>query len=188
MKFPMTGLRVLLAAVLAAGWGCGEREDRGAASTQLAAAAPIELAAEARQSLLELLDAYEEIRSLLAQDKTEGVAEAAGRLSQLGERAAGSVPEILRERLRKLVMSAAHLKEAGSKDLEHARRAFGEVSRPVVGLLSAVPSLARERFIFQCPMVPGDNYNKWVQTKKEISNPYMGMKMAGCGTPSEWRE
>lgn len=188
MKLSKTGLWALLTPALAAGWGCSEKEDPGAASTRPAAVAPVELTAEAQQSLLELLGSYEEIRSLLAQDKTEGVAEAAGRLSQLGERAAGSVPEVLRDRLRKLVLRSAHLKEAGSKDLKHARRAFGEVSRDVVGLLSAVPSLARDRFVFQCPMVPADNYPKWVQTRKEISNPYMGTKMGECGLPSDWSE
>jgi Cu(I)/Ag(I) efflux system membrane fusion protein len=77
---------------------------------------------------------------------------------------------------------ATRLKAGGSADDQ--RRTFGDLSRAVVSLLSEHSTLARGRYVFQCPMAQG--YQKWVQTGERLENPYMGGRMLRCGSSSEW--
>jgi hypothetical protein len=129
---------------------------------------------------------YEKVRAILADDKTEGTSELAVALRTAAEQAGPKVSGVARIHLRDLGEAATRLKEEGDKDILKARRAFGEASRAVIGLVSIEPSLARGRHVFLCPMTK-NTYNKWVQTGPELSNPYMGKEMPGCGTATDWR-
>jgi hypothetical protein len=144
------------------------------------------LTGEARQSIEAALGAYEQVRALLAEDRIEKLTEAADRLEQTAGEAARKVAGPLRADLDSLAAAARRLGETPTAQMEEVRRAFGEVSRPVVRLLSAERSLAEGRHVFECPMATG--YNKWVQPGPTISNPYMGTQMSWCGAKTEWRE
>lgn len=100
----------------------------------------------------------------------------------MAERAADKSEEGLQKHLKEASQTAGALKDA--KDLPAARLAFGELSRHIVGALHAEPTLRRRRYVYKCPMVK-EGYAFWVQTTKEVSNPYMGKKMLRCGEPSE---
>jgi membrane fusion protein, copper/silver efflux system len=126
--------------------------------------------------------AYERARALLADDKLEGVAEAAAEMEAAAKAAAPKAPEAQKPQLEALAAAAAGLK--ATKSIDEARKSFGEVSRTVVTLVAADPALAKGRYAFECPMAPA--YKKWVQTSAEISNPYMGKKMLACGMESSW--
>ena len=136
----------------------------------------------AQDSTAETLATYEKIRSLLAEDKVEGVSKEAERLAKVAERAADKSEEGVQKHLKAASQAAGTLKDA--KDLPAARLAFGELSRHVVGLLNAEPTLRRGRYVYRCPMVK-EGYALWVQTAKEVSNPYMGKKMLRCGESAE---
>lgn len=142
----------------------------------------LQVPAAAQSEIAETMAAYESIRSLLADDKTEGVSKEAERLARVADRAADRSGETLKEHLKAVSRAAGTLKDA--KDLRDARLAFGELSRHIVGVLHAEPSLRRGRYVYKCPMVK-EGYALWVQTAKEVSNPYMGKKMLRCGEPSE---
>ncbi len=74
----------------------------------------------------------------------------------------------------------------GESDLVKARAAFGELSRAVVAVVAADPSLQPGRFLFQCPMAKG--YQRWVQLEEKMANPYMGKRMLECGeVVSVWK-
>ena len=77
------------------------------------------------------------------------------------------------------------LKAMSKSEANAVRKAFGEVSRPLVALLSASPQLRAGRHVFTCPMAQG--YKKWIQTSDQISNPYMGTSMPMCGSGSDWK-
>lgn len=142
----------------------------------------LSLAGFQASSLDEAFGAYEKIRALLADDKVEGVGREAERLEKAAAKAAEGASQARNPHFREIAGAAAPLKDA--KDLPAARRAFGNLSREVVELLAAEPALARGRFVYRCPMVK-EGYAKWVQTKKEVSNPYFGKEMLRCGTPAE---
>jgi hypothetical protein len=85
--------------------------------------------------------------------------------------------------LEALAAAAEALPQAG-EELGAVRQKFANVSQHLVGVIAAEPSLAEGRYVFECPMVEG--YQKWVQAKNEIANPYMGSAMLDCGMVSKW--
>ena len=60
-------------------------------------------------------------------------------------------------------------------DLATAREAFYEVSKPMVRLNELLAG-GRLKVVY-CSMAK----KSWLQRQEEISNPYYGLKMAGCG-------
>jgi hypothetical protein len=141
------------------------------------------LSKEAQQALNEVFASYEKLRSLLAADKAEGISKEAETLKAVSQEASKKAPA-LKTQLDSLVSTAEQLKVSEGK-IEESRKAFGEVSKSIVALAVAEPSLQSGRFIFECPMAAG--YQKWVQTNAVISNPHMGAKMLGCGTTTTWK-
>jgi len=133
---------------------------------------------DVQDPIAETMATYEKIRSLLADDKVEGLSKEAERLAKVASDAADRSQEALKARFLAAAKAAVKVKEA--KDLASARLAFGDVSREVVEILRTDPTLARGRYVYRCPMVK-EGYALWVQAEKEISNPYMGKAMARCG-------
>lgn len=125
---------------------------------------------------------YERIRSLLAGDQFEAFFQEADRLSEFAGRAAHRSEGPLKARFEAAAKSAARFKDA--KDLPKARLVFGELSREFVEILRLDPNLAPGLTVYRCPMVK-EGYALWIQTGKEISNPYMGKSMEQCGVPVE---
>jgi len=127
-----------------------------------------------------VLAPYEECRAALAADKTDGVAESATRIATSAATGEAAVPAAARQSMSEIAEAAAKLGATKADDLEAVRLAFGEVSKPVVALLGAVPTAAAKYHVFECPMAKG--FNRWVQPGAETSNPYMGTKMLKCGS------
>lgn len=154
-------------------------------------AAAVELSAqeypdELLQSLLGALEDYEDVRSLLAQDRIEGLAAEALQLTA-GLDAAASQGDELPDRLAALLEEALRAAQSleSTKDLESARAAFGEVSRLLIPVVALDERLSHNRHVFRCPMVQ-DGFNKWMQPSEKIENPFMGQAMPGCGEPADW--
>lgn len=167
--------------------GAGNKEEPRSSAPEKApplSAAPETLSADRQQSIRRALDAYEQVRGQLARDEVAGVAASASVLEQAANEAAGKAPENLRVHLEGITSSARSLKDMPKNDAGAVRQAFGDVSRSVVALLAAEPSLQQGRHVFECPMAQG--YKKWVQPTANLSNPYMGTRMPTCGSASEW--
>lgn len=65
-------------------------------------------------------------------------------------------------------------------DLEAARLVFGDLSKAYLTHIAATPALQNEGLIaFRCPMAKG--YQRWVELKEPMRNPYMGKVMLDCG-------
>jgi hypothetical protein len=127
---------------------------------------------------------YEQIRAALASDDGSHVPAISARLAQAAREAAANAPGTTEPALRELSGAAEALGALSSSDLGDLRIAFGDVSRAVVSLIVADPSLADGRYIFRCPMTMG--YKKWVQTSADLENPYMGSRMLHCGSGTKW--
>ncbi len=98
-----------------------------------------------------LLARYEAIRAELAMDNLEGARTTANNLP-------GNV-------------NATVIARADT--LNTARMAFKKLSAEAIALGAGVDGFV----IVHCPMVEAD----WLQTSREISNPYLGKKMPTCG-------
>jgi Cu(I)/Ag(I) efflux system membrane fusion protein len=132
----------------------------------------------------EILTHYENARQTLATDTDEGVAEKGraihGILESLAadwsaERA-GVDPteaEAARALLPELTEAAAALAE--SSDIQTARDAFYELSKPLVRLRGAVRGDVP--VVAYCSMAK----RSWLQPEGELGNPYYGRSMPTCG-------
>lgn len=166
---------VVLAGFAALG-GC--KKEQGSEST---AAQSVTQSSTDLKDVESVFFAYEKIRLKLAADDTTVQADAKA-LGDAATVASETSPASLKSHLQSVAKAGAALAEAqGGADV--VRKAFGEVSRPVVAILAAEPRLAEGRHVFECPMAQG--YKKWVQTSEEISNPYMGSRMLACGSKSK---
>ena len=171
MRIPLVALVLLVVAV-----GCSKNppEDQ---STESATTPTANDAA-----FVDAATAYETLRAALAQDDLEKSKLAA---SAAAKAARASLPKAGTQKANLEAMAQAADAIAAAPDLTAQRREFGELSRHLISLMVAVPSLQKSRFVFSCPMAKG--YKKWVQVKKKMENPYMGQEMLECGSESEWK-
>lgn len=165
------------AVIGASGWlaACSKGKDATAPQTSLPAAT--------RADIDKVVSAYELVREALAEDRADVRLQSAT-LADAAQASSEAAPQSLREPLEELSSAARQLAEIESGDLNAARSGFGQVSRALIAVLSAEPSLQRGRYVYECPMAKG--YKKWVQVSEAVSNPYMGSEMLECGTEAEF--
>jgi hypothetical protein len=113
-----------------------------------------------------ILGHYEAVRTALLADRTAGVPDHAKAIAGLSKSAPADLgPQI----------AAAAFKLAAAKDLNAARDAFYELSKPLVRWREAAGS--KRHVVAFCPM----KKRSWLQPKGEIGNPYYGKSMPRCG-------
>ena len=132
-----------------------------------------------------LVDHYEYAREALVEDQAEAAVTAAAKVAKQAERAQTSASKKEKPLLADVAKQAKLLSTTSAKDMPAVRRAFGELSRALIVLAIARPSLRSQLHIFRCPMAEG--YKKWVQRTKKLANPYMGQSMPRCGSSSQWK-
>jgi hypothetical protein len=152
--------------------------DAGAAN---ASEVPSPTALEAIRSML---DAYEIAREALAADRIADAVGAATRIAAAAKKASKVAPEAVRAHLDGVSVAASRLAGSPADPSDEVRRRFGDVSRPVVALLAAEPSLREGLHVFRCPMA--QEYDRWVQKSAKLANPYMGTRMLRCGSSTLW--
>ena len=136
--------------------------------------------ADQTQAVKAVMKPYEECRGLLAADKADGIAACAGAMVKAAKAGEAEAPAGTKEHFATVAGAADALAKAPAGDVDAVRLAFGEVSKPIVALLTAVPTAAKDYHVFECPMAKG--YKRWAQTDKQMANPYMGTKMLECGS------
>lgn len=134
----------------------------------------------------QVLASYENVRDRLAKDDLAGIVPDLEKLEAAAAQGATLATNSAdaKNMLKAIGGASKSLREMDRSNADEARKSFGELSRHVVALLVAVPSLQAGRFVFQCPMAQG--YGKWVQTTAQLANPYMGTHMLACGSSTDW--
>lgn len=176
------------------------RVDAAASATPDVPAAPVAvvtLAPEALAALAPMMAANDKIHAALAGDTTQGVTEAATTIAEAALAARPLVKDAtLQALLADVETRARHLGHGGDIDarrpggaglpagIEAMRLTYGDLSKPLVAIASAVPALRDGRHVFMCPMAKG--YQKWLQAEPSLRNPYFGAKMLTCGEESTW--
>jgi Cu(I)/Ag(I) efflux system membrane fusion protein len=115
-----------------------------------------------------LIDPYLKAQTLLAEDKTDGLAAAAKAIetaaAPLGKDGAP--------------VAAGAKKLAAAATLDAARSAFGELSLALIAYSDASKAgLGKDLHVAYCPMAD----KPWVQKGGDIKNPYYGSEMLSCG-------
>lgn len=126
-------------------------------------------------ALESVMKPYEEIREALVSDSLDGVPEAAAtireRVEELRDTSGETIPG--EKDLKEIVAAATKLREA--ENLDAARDAFYELSKPLVRWRQDAGQGPDVAF---CPM----KKRSWLQPgDEEIANPYYGQEMPGCG-------
>lgn len=129
------------------------------------------------------LSSYESVRASLAADNLAAAKKAAdviakaasaedqGKAAKAGEKAEDNKPRAYFEAAQKLATAA---------DLDAAREQFKVLSKRAVHYGEGKEGY----YVANCPMVKGGE-GDWVQTSKQISNPYFGKAMLTCGSIKE---
>ena len=125
------------------------------------------------QKIDKILKEYFKIHESLTQDSTDGINKAAasikGQLSNIQTDSA-EVQKLVSE----IGKAAVKIQD---KSLESSRETFFELSRPILIYLNKHHSDKSKYSRFYCSMV-----NKaWVQSYREVANPYHGSSMLRCG-------
>jgi len=150
----------------------------------LAAAPTLAVAGQGATGFTAMTTHYEAIRQALLHDSTKDVAvhakaiaaEAAA-LTASFDAAEADVPVAKTSECTALLpeVERAATAVAAATDLEGARAAFGELSKPMVRYRE-MASGTRPMVVY-CPMAK----KSWLQPEGDIGNPYYGQKMARCG-------
>lgn len=125
--------------------------------------------------------AYEQIRAALSRDELSGVETPSRTLAEALTAAAMTSTAADKA---SFVNAAAHSRTlADASDLDAARRLFAELNAQLLPLLGRDSRLVQGTHVFECPMF---QHARWFQPRPAIENPYMGSRMLGCGTESDW--
>lgn len=139
-----------------------------------------EFSTPAETELERAMQAYESIRSQLAADTTDGVANSAHILAaslRAASEADPTAPDQARDDLSGGAKVADELAAAG--DLAGARVQFGQLSDHMLALTILDPRLGDGLRVYECPMTKGPN--KWLQPGDDMANPFKGTAMLTCG-------
>jgi hypothetical protein len=112
------------------------------------------------------LEQYFKIHGSLAGDKLDGVKASAELLAKSTDKGTVKAAEALGK----------------AKEIAEARKAFGDLSKVLIERVEAAAKAGEKLapvFVFECPMAKP--YGKWMQSTKEIANPYYGSEMPNCG-------
>jgi len=141
-------------------------------------------AAAAEEGFPALADHYESIRQALLHDGLDGVAEHGSKLAAAArELERGFSPgkagvsaedaEAARALLPRIAAAADGVGRAA--DLKAARESFTTLSERMIALAELAGA---DLTVGYCPMAKAS----WLQPDGQVGNPYMGQKMATCGT------
>jgi hypothetical protein len=140
---------------------------------QLQILAGLGFAGSADGQIEKILSQYSKIHSSLAEDSTEGVDAAAKSIQELASllKSADPASEKLGEDIARAAQSIQ------GENLEQTRLEFFELSKPLLVYLNTYYSGKETYYRFYCDMAK----KGWVQSEKEIRNPYYGSSMLTCG-------
>jgi hypothetical protein len=140
---------------------------------------------DADSAFTSMMANYEAIHGALAGDTTKDIAKHAKEIQKIAgdaskdfNAAMAGVSEENAAACRKLLpeVNQAAAKLAAAKNLSSAREVFGELSRPLVRYREMLTG--EDTKVAYCPMAK----KPWLQTAKEIENPYYGSSMLRCGS------
>lgn len=116
------------------------------------------------------LNQYEAVRVALASDDLAAAKKAATVVEK-------DLVVVAKDDTKAQPAADAAKKLAGADSLKTAREAFKALSKRAVHLAGS----QKGYYVANCPMVKGGE-GDWVQTSKQISNPYFGKAMLTCGS------
>jgi RND family efflux transporter MFP subunit len=133
-----------------------------------------------------VLDSYERLHELLAENKFSGVSAEVEtlkkRVHQLLDIDPPSKPDLYKDLVGNLHSSADQF---APNDIDQARIEFGQFSAALIAFLKDfMPQLDDPLYTIKCPMWT-KSPAMWVQDSTQVKNPFWGPNMPTCGTVEE---
>lgn len=137
-----------------------------------------------RSGLGHMHDHYMAMSKAMASDDPKAAATAVKKMHEQMEKLDGSALEGEAQKAWKThheVMSDSlgHMMKAD--DMKTMREQFSHMSEGMYGALHSFGGTDHPVHVAHCPMAMDGDGAYWLSTDKEISNPYMGAEMPGCG-------
>ena len=82
-------------------------------------------------------------------------------------------------------IASSAAKITAATNIEAERAAYETLSNNLIALIKKDGLLSGELYVAHCSMAFNDKGASWISGSKEISNPYFGQKMLGCGDVRE---
>lgn len=143
---------------------------------------------KAQASITEITSGYLQLKNALANDNGNE-ASAAGKsivatLSKVEKSAFTADQQKVYDEIESdLKENAEHIGDNAGK-IDHQREHFEMLSKDIYDLVKVFKP-AQTLYKDFCPMYDGGKGANWISETKEIKNPYMGKKMATCGSVKE---
>jgi len=143
-----------------------------------------EIPGKFRRQIGRVLDHYLSVAVALAQDNDERAGTSAVQLQKaLGgvdmKLLAGEAHMLWMKHLKSLQPAVDQLLKAN--DIKARRKAFALLSEAVAETAAAFGGEAKPLFQLRCPMAFDNRGATWLQTDKDVRNPYFGQQMLKCG-------
>jgi hypothetical protein len=156
--------------------GCSEQP--GSSDNQQSASTDA-LSQQSQASVDRITEAYLSIQSQLASDSIDQVPAQLQAIRESAQSLDATQQNIALNTHGAVIAKAADIDVTNVKTV---RQKLANLSASVIELVQAHPpsdAAANELYLAQCPMVEN---GLWLQTSKEITNPYMGSRMLQCGS------
>lgn len=145
----------------------------------------VQLPPQMRRGLASLFGAYLELVDALVSDELETAREAAADIAAATRRISGAETGAALERWDPMATRLLPLAEEieGAADLPAARRGLHRLSDEATSLLTQFGNpLDQPLHLDHCPMALDGSGGDWIQAEADLTNPYFGDTMMGCGS------
>jgi len=156
--------------------GCSEQP--GSSNNQQSVSTDV-LSQQSQAAVDRITEAYLSIQSQLASDS---IAQVPAQLQAISESAQSLEATHQNTALNTHGAAIAKAADIDVTNVKAARQKLVDLSASVIELVQAHPpsdAAANELYLAQCPMV---EHGFWLQTSREITNPYMESRMLQCGS------
>jgi Cu(I)/Ag(I) efflux system membrane fusion protein len=141
--------------------------------------------------LSEIYDRYFEAQLALSRDNMQAAAEALRKLRQTAQAITvdkvgieGHAARLWQDSQHALMTSTEHLSHWTS--IESVRKGFESISETVIALVQSFGHTGDQNFHeIYCSMASENTGASWLQTDRQVQNPYFGTKMLRCGEVSD---
>ncbi|SDH18674.1 DUF3347 domain-containing protein [Chitinophaga filiformis] len=143
---------------------------------------------QSTSSVKEIVNSYLKMKNALAGDDDKGTAAAGDAMVAAFDKFDKSSLTADQKKVYEDVESDAreHAEHIGKNagNIKHQREHFDMLSKDMYELVKTFGA-GQQLYYDHCPMYNNGKGADWISETKEISNPYFGKKMSGCGTVKE---
>lgn len=175
---------IAFALIAAAAVSCSKSEEKTTEITDAEVTETVEETVVRTDGIAPILSGYLDMNNALADDNSEGAAEAGNKLlSGLEDVEMNTIPEDKTDaylELAALVKEGAEFIIEDKGQIEFQREHLEDLTEDMLDLIDLLGT-TQTLYVIHCPMAFDDTGGDWISDSKEVRNPYFGDSMLTCG-------